>query len=156
MVISHFLLCCLSFFCVDFFQLFIYKGSNPFLLYWPRCEAYRILVPPPGIQPMSPAVEGLSLNHWIAREGPHVSCFKWPRKGKLKNKTTAPRHTHTRKTALCYLFSYWTKMFGLVFEVLFTHYSQVFYHKLTLLSFSLGKQTLLFIKNSSYENKDPL
>ena len=103
------------------FQLFIYKGSNPFLLYWPRCDAYRILVPSSGIQPMSPAGEGLSLNHWIAREGPHVSCFKWPRKGKLKNKTTAPRHTHTRKPALCYLFSYWTKMFGLVFEVLFTH-----------------------------------
>ena len=64
------------------FQLFIYKGSNPFILYWPHCEAYGILVPLPGIQPMSPAVEALSLNHWIAREVPHVSCFKWPKKGK--------------------------------------------------------------------------
>ena len=64
------------------FQLFIYKGSNPFILYWPHSEAYRILVPPPGIQPMSPAVEALSLNHWIAREVPHVSCFKWQKKGK--------------------------------------------------------------------------
>ena len=82
--------------------------------------------------------------------------LKGQRKGKLKNKTTAlPSPPHTRKPALRYLFSYWTKMFGLVFEVLVTHYSHIFYHKLTL-PFSLGKQTLLFIKNSYYENKEPL
>ena len=46
-------------------------------------------------------------------------------------------------------------MFGLVFEVLVTHYSHIFYHKLTL-PFSLGKQMLLFIKNFYYENKEPL
>ena len=30
--------------------------------------ACRILVPRPGIEPVPPAVEGWSLNHWTARE----------------------------------------------------------------------------------------
>ena len=33
-------------------------------------EACRILVPPPGIEPVSPAVEAWSLNHWTAVEVP--------------------------------------------------------------------------------------
>ena len=35
-------------------------------------EAYRILVPQQGVEPMPPAVEVWSLNHWTAKEFPHV------------------------------------------------------------------------------------
>ena len=31
-------------------------------------EACRILVPPPGLKPVPPAVEAQNLNHWTARE----------------------------------------------------------------------------------------
>ena len=34
-----------------------------FILFWPPLKACRILVPPPRIEPMSPAVEAQSLNH---------------------------------------------------------------------------------------------
>jgi len=37
---------------------------------WLRLEAWGILVPPPGIEPVSPALEAWSLNHWTAREVP--------------------------------------------------------------------------------------
>ena len=40
-------------------------------------EAYGILVPCAGIEPMPPAVEAWSLNHWTAREVPIVTFFKW-------------------------------------------------------------------------------
>ena len=45
------------------------------------CAACKILVPQPGIEPLSPAVEAQSLNRWTAREVPfwayflHVSLF---------------------------------------------------------------------------------
>ena len=40
----------------------------PFLLFffWPCCTANRILVPWPGVEPESPAVEAWSLTHWTA------------------------------------------------------------------------------------------
>ena len=38
------------------------------LLVWPHCAACGILVPQPGIEPVPPAVEAQSLNHWTARE----------------------------------------------------------------------------------------
>ena len=38
--------------------------------YWPRYGACGILVPQPGIEPMSPAMEAQSLNYWITREVP--------------------------------------------------------------------------------------
>ena len=40
----------------------------PFVLFWPHPEACRILVPQPGMEPMPPAVDALSLNHWTIRE----------------------------------------------------------------------------------------
>ena len=40
------------------------------LFFWPRRAACRILVPRPGIEPVAPAVEARSLNHWTAREVP--------------------------------------------------------------------------------------
>ena len=39
-----------------------------FFLFWSCGVACRILVPPPGIKPMPPAVEAWSSNHWTARE----------------------------------------------------------------------------------------
>ena len=36
----------------------------------------KILVSQPGIEPMLPAVEVQSLNHWTAREVPNVLFFK--------------------------------------------------------------------------------
>ena len=39
-------------------------------VFWPRCVACRILVPPPGMEPVPPAVEAQSPNHWTAREVP--------------------------------------------------------------------------------------
>ena len=41
-------------------------------VFWPCHAACRILVPWPGIEPMPPAVEAQSLNHWTAREVPDL------------------------------------------------------------------------------------
>jgi len=41
-----------------------------FLVFWPHRVAHRILVPWPGIEPTSPAVEAHSLNSWTMREVP--------------------------------------------------------------------------------------
>ena len=37
-------------------------------MFWPHCAACGILVPQPGIEPVPPAVEAWSPNHWTARE----------------------------------------------------------------------------------------
>ena len=39
-----------------------------FFTFWPHHGACGILVPGPGIKPMSPAFESWSLNHWTTRE----------------------------------------------------------------------------------------
>ena len=40
--------------------------------------AHGILIPQPGIEPMPPAVEAQSLNHWTAREtSDHFRYFMW-------------------------------------------------------------------------------
>ena len=39
---------------------------------WPHCTACRILVPPPGIKSVAPAVEAQSLNHWTTKEVPEI------------------------------------------------------------------------------------
>ena len=41
-----------------------------FLSFWPCRVTCRMLVPRPGIEPMPPAVEAQSPNHWTAREFP--------------------------------------------------------------------------------------
>ena len=41
-----------------------------FVYFWSHGTAYEILVPQPGIEPTSPALEGLSLNHWTVTEIP--------------------------------------------------------------------------------------
>ena len=45
-----------------------------FILFYfcPHCVARRILVPQPGIKPLSPAVEGQNLNHWTIKEVPYI------------------------------------------------------------------------------------
>ena len=42
--------------------------------FWPHCTTCGILVPRPGIEPTSSAVEARSLKHWTAREVP-VSVY---------------------------------------------------------------------------------
>ena len=39
-----------------------------FFFFWPCRVARGILVPRPGIEPVPPALEARSFNHWIARE----------------------------------------------------------------------------------------
>lgn len=51
-----------------------------FLGGWACCSAYRILVPPRGIEPRPLAVSVLSLNHWTAKEFPrifHLETWDW-------------------------------------------------------------------------------
>ena len=43
---------------------------------WPNCEAWRILVPGPGTEPMLPAVEVQSPNHWLLPGKSHLLYFK--------------------------------------------------------------------------------
>ena len=43
--------------------------------FWLHHAACGILVPPPGIEPVPPAVEAWSLNHWTAREVPGQGSF---------------------------------------------------------------------------------
>ena len=40
------------------------------LFFWPLCAACGILVPRPRIEPVPPALEAWSPNHWTAREVP--------------------------------------------------------------------------------------
>ena len=47
------------------------------LLFWPGCVACGILVPRVGIEPMFPAVEMWSPNHWTAREVPGSIFYVW-------------------------------------------------------------------------------
>ena len=46
-----------------------------FIFFWPRCTACRILFPQPGIEPVSPAVEARSSNHWTTREIPILGSY---------------------------------------------------------------------------------
>ena len=52
---------------VSFFSLFFF--------FWPCTVACGILVPQPGIELSSPAVEAQSLNHWCAQEVPIFFSF---------------------------------------------------------------------------------
>ena len=58
--------CFLKYLFIDFIYLFIF---------WPCRTACWILVPRPGIEPLPPAVEARSLNHWTTREVPRLSFF---------------------------------------------------------------------------------
>ena len=51
--------------------------SSFFKIFWLFCAACGILVPQPGIEPVSPAVEAWSLNHWTTREGPVLFLFEF-------------------------------------------------------------------------------
>ena len=59
------------------------KELDPLLQYlllsgffWPRSTACGILVPRPGMEPMPPAVEAQSPNHWTTREFPLFITFQ--------------------------------------------------------------------------------
>ena len=45
------------------------------IIFWSHCAAWGILVPQPGIEPVAPAVEAQSPNHWTAREFPTGTHF---------------------------------------------------------------------------------
>ena len=49
-----------------FFLIFIY------FYFWPHHETCGILVPQPGIEPLSPALVAQRLNQWTAREVPQI------------------------------------------------------------------------------------
>ena len=51
------------------------KQWTYFFFFWLCCAACGILVPWPGIEPTSPAVEAWSLNRWTAREAPNSGCI---------------------------------------------------------------------------------
>ena len=46
------------------------KINTYFILFWPFQAAFKILVPPPGIEPLPPAVKARSPNYWTTREFP--------------------------------------------------------------------------------------
>ena len=48
------------------------SDKTDFLLFWPHHAACGILVPQPGIKPVTPAMEVWSLNHWTSREVPKI------------------------------------------------------------------------------------
>ena len=48
-------------------KIVFFKKPFFFSFLWPHCAALGILVPQPGIEPVSPAMEVWSLNHWITR-----------------------------------------------------------------------------------------
>ena len=50
------------------FCLFVFCFVLFCFTFWPHHGACGILVPRPGIKPMSPAFESWSLNHWTTRE----------------------------------------------------------------------------------------
>ena len=58
-----------NFFCLPWIFFFFFFLASIFV-FWPCPMAFRILVPQPGIKPMSPAVEACSLNHLTIREVP--------------------------------------------------------------------------------------
>ena len=57
-----------------FLQILIASGIQTLqclcFFFWPCQMACRILIPQPGIEPMLPAVEAQSPNHWTTREVP--------------------------------------------------------------------------------------
>ena len=59
----------------------VFKTGYVFILliylkfFWPCHAACGILVPLPGIELVSPAVEAWSLNHWTAREAPKLAVL---------------------------------------------------------------------------------
>ena len=72
----------LTFFCKVFllwnvFFPFVTNTSlkNGFIYFWPCCTACRILFPWPGIEPVLPAVEMWSPNHWTVRELPATNIL---------------------------------------------------------------------------------
>ena len=47
------------------------------VFFWSHHMACGILVPQPGIKPMSPSVEARILNHWTTREVPEYACGRY-------------------------------------------------------------------------------
>ena len=63
---------CLQWSEADDTNLFFFFKNLKFLCFWPHFTACGILVPWPEIEPIPPALEAQSLNHWTAREVPNL------------------------------------------------------------------------------------
>ena len=48
-----------------------------FNFFWLCCAAWGIVVPRPGIEPMSLAVKAWSLNHWTSKDIPTYFLLKY-------------------------------------------------------------------------------
>ena len=76
--LEYYLLCCWYLFCFGFVSsMYLFPGfCSPyfcfsvhiFLFFLLQGAVCRILIPWPGMEPVLPAVEALSLNHWTAKE----------------------------------------------------------------------------------------
>ena len=69
-------------------KIFFYqnlKRNHLFIYFWPHLAECGILVPWPGLEPVPPAVEAQSLNHWTARDAP-LLLFKCKKKKKINRK----------------------------------------------------------------------
>ena len=60
-----------------FYTKFSSLLSGLTFFFWLCHEAFRILVPQPGIEFVPPALGAWSLNHWTTREVPKWTNFKW-------------------------------------------------------------------------------
>ena len=68
---------------IFFFKFFFWLSPSHLLniylfifILWPHCVASGILVPWPGIELESPALEAWSLNHWTTREAPNIRIVR--------------------------------------------------------------------------------
>ena len=71
---SHSTMCLFPFLDSDLWCTTGFSCSVCFWFIWPPPAAWGISVPWPGIEPMTPALEAWSLNHWTPREVPTVFC----------------------------------------------------------------------------------
>ena len=62
----------------SFLALLPHSNDAFFSFFWPYCSACEIIVLPPVVEPMPPAVEAWNPNHWTTRKFPQklFYCFK--------------------------------------------------------------------------------
>ena len=63
---------------LNFIEMKSYPMYSSFFSFWQHCGACETLGPRPGIEPMPPALEAWSLNHWTTREvPPQCTLYVW-------------------------------------------------------------------------------
>ena len=71
----HFCLFLKNIFSVQNFLIFLFVYILCINYFCPHLKTHGILALQPGIEPVPPALEVRSLNHWTAREVPYSSVF---------------------------------------------------------------------------------